>query len=142
MWCVDIRVVVMLPVVALTAGCADTPSFGFPTEHSDIDRGRQAFVDLQCHQCHSVAGERLPAIAGAGPVQLELGGDDAAVKGYAELMTSIISPDHTISESYREQLKLDAVVPLDSPMPVPQIDNMTVRQLIDLVAFLDSRYRD
>jgi hypothetical protein len=26
-------------------------------------------------------------------------------------------------------------------MPMPHIDNMTVRQLIDLVAFLDSKYR-
>jgi hypothetical protein len=26
-------------------------------------------------------------------------------------------------------------------MPTPQIDNMTVRQLIDLVAFLDSKYQ-
>jgi hypothetical protein len=25
-------------------------------------------------------------------------------------------------------------------MPLPHIDNMTVRQLIDLVAFMDSRY--
>jgi hypothetical protein len=25
-------------------------------------------------------------------------------------------------------------------MPMPHIENMTVRQLIDLVAFLDSRY--
>jgi hypothetical protein len=25
-------------------------------------------------------------------------------------------------------------------MPMPHIDNMTVRQLIDIVAFLDSRY--
>jgi hypothetical protein len=31
-------------------------------------------------------------------------------------------------------------LPLESPMPTPHIDTMTVRQLIDLVAFLDSRY--
>ena len=56
-------------------------------------------------------------------------------------MTSIINPNHVISERYREQLLLDAVIPLESPMPTPHIENMTVRQLIDLVAFLDSRYQ-
>jgi len=71
---------------------------------------------------------------------LELGGATAEVKTYAGLMTAVINPNHRISEEYREQLLLKAEVPLDSPMPVPNIDNMTVRQLIDLVAFLDSRY--
>jgi hypothetical protein len=31
-------------------------------------------------------------------------------------------------------------VPLESPMPMAHIETMTVRQLIDIVAFLDSRY--
>ena len=53
---------------------------------------------------------------------------------------SIINPNHEISEDYRRQLALDARLPLASPMPMPHIDNMTVRQLIDLVPFLDSRY--
>jgi hypothetical protein len=68
-----------------------------------------------------------------------LGGDIIFAKSDAELMTSIINPNHVISERFREQLRLDAVVPLESPMP--RIENMTVGQLIDLVAFLDSRYR-
>ena len=137
---IEIRIFAVLPLVVLIAGCADTPIFRFPIENGDIDRGRQAFVDLQCHECHSVAGTKLPALAGAGPVQLRLGGENGAVNNYAELMTSIISPNHVISEKYREQLRLDAAVPLNSSMPMPPIDNMTVRQLIDLVAFLDSKY--
>ena len=137
----DARTVALLSLATLTTGCADTPSFRFPAERGDIDNGRQAFVDLRCHACHSVSGITLPDVAGAGSVQLQLGGETAVAKSYAELMTSIINPDHVISERYREQQRLDAVVPLDSPMPVPPIDNMTVRQLIDLVAFLESRYQ-
>ncbi len=129
-----------LTLAALVAGCAYSPVFSFPIEEGSIDAGRQAFIDHQCHRCHSVAGVRLPELAGAPPPILELGGETSAVKSYAELVTSIINPNHVISERYREQLRLDAIVPLNSPMPTPQLDNMTVRQLIDIVAFLDSRY--
>jgi hypothetical protein len=83
----------------------------------------------------------MPALAGASPPILELGGETTVTRNYAELMTSIINPRHALSESYREQLLVNAQVPLESPMPMPHIDNMTVRQLIDLVAFLDSKYR-
>ena len=124
-----------LSLAVLVAGCASTSSF--PIQEGDIYRGRQAFIDQQCHQCHSVSGINLPALAGAGPVQLELGGEVIAAKSYQDLMTSIINPNHIISERYRQQLLL---VPSDSPMPRPDIDTMTVRQLIDLVTLLHSRY--
>ena len=123
----------------LVAACA-SPIFGFPFDEGDVGAGRQAFIDHQCHACHSVAGLTMPPLAGADAPILELGGATTSVKTYAELTTSIINPDHMISERYREQLRLVAVVPTESPMPMPQLDNMTVRQLIDLVAFLDSRY--
>lgn len=136
----EMQILSGLALATLVAGCAYNPIFGFPVEEGDIDQGRQAFIDHRCHECHSVSGVTLPELAGASPVQLELGGPTTDVKSYAELVTSIINPNHVISERYREQLRLDAVVPLESPMPLPYIDNMTVRQLIDLVAFLDSRY--
>jgi len=136
-----VNFIAVLSLAALVVGCAYSPIFGFPIEQGDIDAGRQAFVDHQCHQCHSIAGLSLPALAGASAPILELGGQTTAVKTYAELMTSIINPNHNISERYRQQLLLQATVPVQSPMPMPHIDNMTVRQLIDLVAFLDSRYQ-
>lgn len=129
----------LLPFLAV-AGCSYAPIFGFPIEEADIAAGRQAFIDHGCPRCHTVAGVDLPPIAGAPPPLLELGGDTANVKNYDELVTSIINPNHAISERYRDRLLLDAEIPLDSPMPMPDIDRMTVRQLIDIVAFLDSRY--
>jgi L-cysteine S-thiosulfotransferase len=128
-------------LAACVGGCSYTPIFGFPIEQGNIEAGRQAFIDHQCHQCHSIANMQLPPLAGADPPILELGGETTSVKTYAELMTSIINPNHAISQRYRDRLALDAVVPLNSPMPTPAIDTMTVRQLIDLVAFLDSRYQ-
>jgi sulfur-oxidizing protein SoxX len=130
---------ILLPAI-LCASCTLSPIFGYPVEQGDVDAGRQAFIDHQCHQCHSVAGVQLPPLAGASDVVLELGGETSSVRSYAGLMTSIINPNHEISEDYRARLARDARLPLASPMPMPHIDNMTVRQLIDLVAFLDSRY--
>lgn len=131
---------VLMLAAVLTSSCAYEPGFGFPVNEGDVAAGRQAFIDHQCHQCHSVAGISLPPLAGASDVMLELGGESSAVRTYAGLMTSIINPNHDISEAYRQRLLLRGEVPLNSPMPTPQIDNMTIRQLIDIVAFLDSRY--
>ena len=136
-----ILIVLLSAPTLLAAGCAYTPIFGFPRDEGNVAAGRQAFIDHQCQQCHSVADERLPELAGASRPILELGGETTIVRSYADLMTSIINPNHAISEKYRDQLLLNAELPLDSPMPTPEIDNMTVRQLIDLVAFLDSKYQ-
>ncbi len=126
---------------ALAGGCASASLFGFPVEEGDIVAGRQAFIDHRCHQCHSVAAERLPPLAGADRPILELGGPTAVVKSYAELTTSIINPNHAISQRYRDQQLAKLQITIDSPMVRPNLDTMTVRQLIDIVAFLDSKYR-
>jgi len=129
----------LLPAI-VCASCTLSPLFGYPVDEGNVPAGRQAFIDHRCQQCHSVAGITLPALAGASGILLELGGETSTVRSYAGLMTSIINPDHEISEAYRDRLALNAELPLASPMPMPHIDTMTVRQLIDMVAFLDSRY--
>ena len=135
-----VAILAALSLAILGAGCAYHPTFGFPVEEGSIEAGRQAFIDHRCHQCHSVAGLRLPELAGASSPLLELGGETSHVKAYSELVTSIINPDHRISEQYRERLQRPVLEPLLSQMPMAHIETMTVRQLIDLVAFLDSRY--
>ena len=131
-----------LTLPALLAGCASGALFGFPIDEGDVAAGRQAFLDHRCHQCHSIADERLPPLAGAGRPMLELGGPTTVVRSYADLTTSIINPNHAISERYRDQqLLLNTEIPLESPMPRPNLDTMSVRQLIDIVAFLDSKYQ-
>lgn len=133
-------IITVLSLTMLGAGCAYYPTFGLPIEQGDIEAGRQAFVDHQCHRCHNVAGVRLPELAGASAPLLELGGETSYVKAYSELVTSIINPDHRISEEYRERMERRTLLPLQSPMPMAHIETMTVRQMIDIVAFLDSRY--
>lgn len=124
----------------LATGCTNYSTFGFPVEEGSIEAGQAAFVSHQCNRCHTVAGVRLPESPGASTPQIELGGDTSHVKAYSELVTSIINPNHRISEQYRAQLPQAAVGPLETRMPSAHIDTMTVRQLIDIVAFLDSHY--
>jgi mono/diheme cytochrome c family protein len=122
------------------AGCSAYSSFGFPVEQGDIEAGEQVFIDYRCHRCHTVAGVALPEIAGAASPRLELGGETSHVTAYSELVTSIINPNHKISDRYREQLTQRPTGPLETQMPMAHIETMTIRQLINLVAFLDSRY--
>ena len=137
-----VSVVVGVASLALVGGCATSSLFGFPIDQGEIVAGRQAFIDHRCHQCHSIADERLPQLAGADRPILQLGGPTTIIRSYADLTTSIINPNHAISERYRDQeLLLNTEIPLESPMPMPSIDTMSVRQLIDIVAFLDSKYR-
>ena len=134
------RLVIVTALAMLGAGCGHYSSFGFPVEEGDIEAGRAAFIANGCHRCHSVAGVRLPEYPGGSTPKIELGGETHQVKAYSELVTSIINPNHTISERYREQLRQPGPGPLETQMTTDHIDTMTLRQLIDIVAFLDSRY--
>lgn len=129
--------------VLLLGACRTYPDytgdFRFPILNGDIARGQQAFVSLGCPQCHIVKGVELPAFAGNRPVTVELGGELIFAKTYGDLVTSIINPDHVISERYLEQLpRAERRAASSSPMYMNP--DMKVSELIDVVAFLNSRY--
>lgn len=123
------------------SGCAvepvAAPEFRFPIFRGNIENGKQTFVTLGCNQCHTVNGVKLPAYQGQMPINFELGGRIWYVKTYADLVTSIINPDHIISEEYRHKFPQ---LTQGKTSPMPFNGNMTVTQLIDLVTFLNSRY--
>lgn len=130
-------------MLLLISGCRTYPdevgSFRFPILSGDIEEGRAAFLRLECNQCHRVNGVDLPAYAGTRPVTVELGGELYFAKTYGDLVTSIINPDHVISERYLEQLPSEVRRrTVSSPMYVKE--DMLVTELIDIVAFLNSRY--
>mgnify|MGYP005647372265 FL=1 len=88
-------------LLALLSGCRTYPdevgSFRFPILSGDIERGQEAFLRLECNQCHVVSGVDLPVFSGPRPVTVELGGELYFAKTYGDLATSIIKPDHVIS---------------------------------------------
>lgn len=113
-------------------------SAGFRLPAGDPDAGRMAFVKLECHTCHRVDGApELPAPTAEPPVPVVLGGRVPHVKTDGELVTSIINPSHQVARGYAPQgVQLDEGL---SRMPSYR-DVMTVSQLVDVVAWLQTRY--
>lgn len=131
-------------VLLLVGGCLTHPDyandFRFPILQGSIERGKETFVELECTQCHVVAGVDLPDYEGAMPVTIQLGDVIIFAKTYADLTTSIINPDYRLSEQYLQTLPRDERrTARTSPMHSYNND-MRVSELIDLVTFLNSRY--
>ncbi|HLT91150.1 MAG TPA: hypothetical protein VKZ85_09420 [Woeseiaceae bacterium] len=132
-----------LPILAgfaLLAGCYGEPEsgMGFRLPDGDAERGREAFVELQCHSCHVVRDMELPA---PDTIEMEvvLGREVGRVQTYGELVTSIINPSHRLAPHYTHP---EVTVDGESRMTTAYLNEViTVQQLIDLVAFLQPLYR-
>lgn len=112
---------------------------GFVLPEGNGEKGKEAFVALNCHQCHSVAGETFPKFEGDSKVMLHLGGEVHKVKTYGELVTAVINPKHVVSKDYLETIDKEEREGTNSPMSSFN-DTMTVEQMIDIVEFLHSHY--
>jgi mono/diheme cytochrome c family protein len=120
-------------------GCNSGPhsSAGFRLPpNGDIDRGKAAFVALQCNTCHEVARTPLPPPTVQPAVPVVLGGDITWEKTDGYLVASIINPSHKLAGRRKD---LTTIAGGKSRMP-EYADIITVRQLTDIVAFLQSRY--
>ena len=123
-------IIAVLTIVA--ASCAQeqeepaivtTSDFFLPV--GDVAAGREAFVALECYSCHAVPSDpEMPPPDGE--VQGPECGGALAGKSREFIADSIISPSHIIPPPEME-----------SPMEDLRAE-MTVKQLIDLVAFCGS----
>jgi len=134
------KITTILLLAALTAftGCeADRMSEkGFSLPEGNALGGKEAFVYMHCHECHTIAGEELPTLAMADPPYVALGGKVTRVKTYGELVTAIINPSHKLAQGYAADLVTNNG---ESKMPLYN-GYMTVQELIDIVAFLQPHY--
>ena len=129
--------------LAILASCQPSTKSGkgFQLPDGDADKGKAAFLELKCNQCHSVSGVELPAYQGEAPYEFNLGGEVPHVTTYGQLVTAVINPEHKLSEKYRKDLKKTGEdTEESSPMPSFN-ETMTVSQMIDIVAFLHPRYK-
>ena len=131
----------LLPIVALLGGTAACDSgrhssagFRLPA-NGDVERGKVAFVQLGCNHCHEVSGKDLPQPTVQPSVPVVLGGvvTRPVTDGY--LVTSIINPSYVLAPYPKEMITAGG----KSRMP-DYSGTMTVAQLVDTVAFLQSRY--
>ncbi len=102
----------------------------------NAEHGQALFVNLQCTACHTIRGLDLPQSEVERPFEFALGGSVTRVKSYAELVTSVINPSHTLARGFRGD---NSYQDGKSPMTIYN-DVMTVTELVDLVAFLQTRY--
>ncbi len=130
----------VFPVIIAVFGLlACTPSrksaSGFHLPDGDVERGKAAFVALKCTDCHQVAGVAdipEPIL----PVPVVLGGTAFYPKPDGKLTALIIEPSSRIGAPYR---KGASKIGLLSHMTECS-GSMTVTQLVDIVAFLQSHY--
>jgi hypothetical protein len=129
---------ILAAVFASTVGCeAGTHSskgFRLP-EGGDAARGKVAFAELKCNSCHEVAGVTdLGKPTVQPPVPVVLGGEVRSPMPDGYLVTAIINPSHALARGPMEQIAVGG------RSRMPDYDQITVRQLNDLIAFLQSRY--
>ena len=124
--------------VLVALGCMRTEHSptGFRLPDGDAVNGRAAFLYMQCHQCHTVAGEDFPELPLADPPYIELGGPVTKVKTYAELVTAVINPSHDLADGYAAELVSENG---ESNM-YNYNQHMTVQELTDIVFFLQPHY--
>ena len=122
------------------AGCDLSPeaATGFRLPDGDAARGREVYVANECASCHVIAA--APELRdGVTPLRdVAIGGETTRVATYGELVTSVINPSHRIARGYRGE---EFVVDGESVM-LSYNEVLTVSELIDLVAFLQSQYQE
>ena len=134
------RIVLILALVVGSAGCDASPrsARGFTLPDGDAEAGQTTFIQFRCYDCHTVAGVELPVAEEPDQVAVHLGGEVGRIKTYGELVTSIVNPSHRLAAGYAANLIATGAG--ESRM-TNYNDAMTVTQLIDLVAFLQSHYQ-
>ena len=100
----------------------------------DVARGRAVFAEMDCRSCHEVAGEPVLASARA---HVRLGGQVAMKPSPADLANEIVHPSADLSPHEYER---DVYFP-QTRMP-HYVDRLTVRQLADVTAYVESAYEE
>jgi hypothetical protein len=125
------------PTVSLLS-CGPPEKFpaGFRLPDGDIEGGRQTFLELKCNACHEVKGVDFPPPVADPPVPVALGGIVDYQPTDGRFVTSIVNPSHKLAPGYEKEL----IKRGGESRMADYGDVMTVRQLLDLVAFLHSQY--
>ena len=103
----------------------------------DAEEGKVAFASLGCTDCHSVKDVELPQSESPAAGKIVLGGQVSRVKTYGELVTSIVNPSHKLARGFPE----DRVSAEGQSLMRDYNDLLTVNDVVDIAAFLQSTYQ-
>lgn len=135
----QILVTFALTICAVSVGVSeDSKGFRFPGGDSEF--GREAFISLNCVQCHTVTDVLLPEPKGKRLLSLPLGEVPRFARKYEDLIVAITNPQHVIAKQYQAILNDSEAKGGIKPMMPELTEDMTARQLMDLVAFLNEVY--
>lgn len=131
----------MSVTLLVTSGCAAPPpksGKGFTLPEGDAQAGKETYIRLQCNACHTIGGvEQVTVVGGEPELSIAIGGGVTQIDTYGELVTSIINPSHRLAMGYPTD-----TVSVDGKSKMKNYnDVMTVTQLTDLVAFVQSKYK-
>ena len=121
---------VHITMEALHAAGGVPPGWKFTLPVGDVEAGREAFTTMQCYTCHNVAGETFPAY----PPRKEEGPDLTGMGAHhpaAYFAESVVNPNAVIVTG-------EGYIGPDGRSSMPEYNEMTLAQLIDLVAYLKS----
>lgn len=124
---------VRVTMEALHASGGVPPGWKFTVPEGDPEAGREVFVKMKCYTCHNVSGEKFPAhkrdVGDVGP-DLTGMGEHHPAEYLAESILNVNAVILTDDPKYTGPDKL-------SVMP-EYLDTLTLRQWVDLVAYLKS----
>ena len=135
------KICTLLLALGLITGCNRSPKSGegFVFPEGNAENGKKAFVDMKCYKCHRIAGVTdLPAPTVSPGKVMILGGKMPGLRTYGDLVTSIIHPSYELSENF---VRPERGMRMDSPMKAVN-EKMTVEQLLDIVTFLQPRFKE
>jgi mono/diheme cytochrome c family protein len=120
-----------LVLLALATACEPDRTASLYLPDGDPEPGRVAFAEMQCFVCHEVGGDTFPPPHASEPVPIRLG-PHLAVQPRGQLFESIIAPSHRIPGP------MEGVQRGELSRMGDYSEAMTVRQLIDIVAYLQA----
>lgn len=128
-------------IAATFAGEVDATGKGFRFPGGDAEAGREAFIKLNCVQCHLVQNVKFPEVTTKRRIEVTLAAKLHFVKKYENIVTAITNPRHVVAEQYKALLTKPEQVGGIEPIMPDFTKSMKVRQLMDITAFLDEVYR-
>ena len=129
-----LMVFVLLCGSLLISSC-NRQSRGFALPEGDIEKGKVTYKRLACSECHSIPN--IEWKGGKDNLKIPLGGEVTSLKTYGGLVTSVINPSHKVPSFYDQKTSTEGG--LSKMKNYNEV--MTVQELIDLVAFLQSEYQ-
>lgn len=134
-----VHIILSILILATIPSCdwwAPKSGWGFTLPGGVAENGLRAYEDFQCYRCHTIDGFARPNAETAYELSVPIGGEVSRIRTYGELVTSVINPSHKIARGYSKRGVVDGQSKMTNYNEI-----MTVAELVDLITFLQSRYK-